>query len=81
MRRTWSSPGPFRVGNRVKISSWSPPIVGEVIEDRGLIGEGRRHYYTVRLLIDEPDDLLILESPAEESELVPERGVGALPEK
>lgn len=65
MRRTWSPPGPFRVGDRVKIA-WRRPIVGEVIEDRGLIGHQRRHYYTVRLPIGDPDDRMIVEYPAEE---------------
>ena len=81
MRRIWSPPGPFRVGDRVRISTWSPPIVGEVIEDRGLIGHERVHYYSVRLPVGEPDDLMILEYPAEELELIPGQGAEARPDK
>ena len=69
MRRTSSPPGPFRVGDRVKITSWRRPIVGEIVEDRGLIGHERIHYYTVRLPIGEPDDRMIVEYPVDEMEL------------
>ena len=81
MGRTWSPPGPFRVGDRVKVTSRHDPIVGEIIEDRGLIGHRRRHYYTVRLPIGEPDDRMTVGYPAEELELAPERDDEALPEE
>ncbi len=82
MGRTRSPAGPYRVGDRVKITSWRRPIVGEVIvEDRGLISIGGRHYYTVRLPIGEPDDRMTVGYPAEELELAPERDDEALPEE
>lgn len=68
MHRTRIPPGPFRVGDRVKITSRLRPIVGEVVEDRGLISHDRIHYYAVRLPIGEPDDRVIIEYPAEELE-------------
>lgn len=55
--------------------------MGEVIEDRGLIGQRRRHYYTVRLPIGEPDDPLIVGYPAEELELAPGRDAESRPEE
>lgn len=66
MPHTWSPPGPFRVGDRVKITSRLRPIVGEILENRGLIGHDRVHYYTVRLPIGDPDDRMIVEYPADE---------------
>jgi hypothetical protein len=63
--RTWSPPGPYQIGDWVKIPSWTPPIMGQVVEDRGLIGHRRRHYYAVRHPLGEPDDPMITEYPAE----------------
>ncbi len=63
--RTWSPPGPYRVGDWVKIPLWRPPIVGQVVEDRGLIGQLRQHYYTIRFLGGDPDDPWIVGYPAE----------------
>jgi hypothetical protein len=40
--------------------------VGQVVEDRGLIGQRRRHYYTIRFLDGDPDDPWIVEYPSEE---------------
>ena len=63
--RTWSPQGPYRIGDWVKIRSWTPPIVGQIIDDEGLIGHQRRHFYTVRLPLGEPDDPMITGYPVE----------------
>ncbi len=68
MSRAQPNPGPYRVGDRVKVL-WRRPVVGEIIEDRGLIGHRGRHYYTVSIMLSGADEPLISEYPAEELEI------------
>jgi hypothetical protein len=69
MSHTKSAKGMFRVGERVLVP-WKPPIVGKVVEDRGLLGRHGRRIYSVLIEFDPEDgENMILELPEEDLEL------------
>jgi hypothetical protein len=45
-------PGKFRVGQAVRLKHLWRGLIGEVIEDRGLIGVDRCRFYTVKVRVD-----------------------------
>ena len=63
------APGKFRVGQPVRIKHGFRGMIGEVVEDRGLIGVGGRRLYAVRLRLD-PWNELTTERPEESLEAV-----------
>jgi hypothetical protein len=70
--RIHQSPVRYRVGDRVKVP-WHPPVVGEIVEDRGPLGRGGRHLYTVSFPLTGVDEPMLVEFPAEELEFISER--------
>jgi hypothetical protein len=62
-------PGPFRVGDRVSYLDLDRRREGVVLEDRGPLGVGGRRLYSVRVRVDDWNEITT-ELPAEELELV-----------
>jgi hypothetical protein len=53
-------PGRFRVGELVRIAiGFSGLARAEILEDHGPLGVGGRRYYTVRLMVEGGDDMLV----------------------
>ena len=49
----WRNPGPFRVGDRVRIPFGSEQIEATVVEDRGNLGEEGKRIYGLRFRVDD----------------------------
>jgi hypothetical protein len=49
----WKNPGPFRVGDRVRIPWGSEQVEATVVEDRGNLGEGGKRIYRVVFRVDD----------------------------
>jgi hypothetical protein len=64
------NPGPFRVGDRVRLLLGLTPVEGTVIEDRGNRGVGGRRFYRVRLQLDDITDPIETERPVDDLTLV-----------
>jgi hypothetical protein len=64
-------PGKFRVGDRVRLKYGFRGVIGEIVEDRGLILAGGRRLYGVKLSFDEGNEF-ITERPEESLEAVGE---------
>jgi hypothetical protein len=66
--QTKSAKGLFRIGDRVLVP-WNPPIVGRIVEDRGLLGRHGNRIYSVLVEFDPEDgENMVLELPAEDLE-------------
>jgi hypothetical protein len=50
-------PGRFRVGDRVRITRGFPGAQAEILEDRGPIGVGGRHFYFVQIKMEGTEDI------------------------
>jgi hypothetical protein len=63
------TPGPFRLGDRVRLMWGFTPVEGVVVEDRGNRGRGGKRFYRVRIQLTEQmeierevDDLTLVPS-------------------
>jgi hypothetical protein len=64
------TPGPFRVGDRVRLLWGLTPVEGIVVEDRGNRGAEGKRFYRVRLRLDGVSEPMETEEPAEDLTLV-----------
>jgi primosomal protein N' len=54
----WKNPGPFRVGDRVRIPFGTEQVEALVVEDRGNLGEGGKRIYRLVFRVDDvPDEI------------------------
>jgi hypothetical protein len=67
---TWDDPGPFRVGDRVRIPFGTESIEATIVEDRGNLGMGGRRIYGVRFRVDDVTDEIYTERDADQITLV-----------
>lgn len=49
----WRNPGPFRVGDRVRIPFGSDHVEATVVEDRGNLGVGGKRIYRLMFRVDD----------------------------
>jgi hypothetical protein len=63
------NPGPFAEGDRVRLLYGNTLVEGVVTEDRGVFSTGR-HYYRVRIQVDDVSDPIESMWPVEELTLV-----------
>jgi len=49
----WRNPGPFRVGDRVRIPFGTEQVEATVIEDYGNLGEGGKRLYRLMFTVDD----------------------------
>jgi hypothetical protein len=49
----WKNPGPFRVGDRVRIPFGTEQVEATVVEDRGNLGEGGKRIYRLMFQLDD----------------------------
>ena len=49
----WKNPGPFQVGDRVRIPFGSDQVEATVIEDRGCLGVGGTRIYRLMFSVDD----------------------------
>ena len=68
--RTWDNPGPFRVGDRVRIPFGTESIEATVVEDRGGRGVGGKRIYGVRFRVDDVSDEVYTERDVDQLTLV-----------
>jgi hypothetical protein len=66
----WKSPGPFRVGDRVRIPFGSEFVEARVVEDRGNLGVGGKRVYGVRFRVDDVSDEIYTERDVDQLTLV-----------
>jgi hypothetical protein len=66
----FTTPGPFRVGDRVRISRGGEPIEGTVVEDRGPLGPGGTRVYGITFRMAEVPDEVYVERLVNEMTLV-----------
>jgi hypothetical protein len=52
-------PGRFRVGDRVRLVNGFQGAVAEIIEDLGSLGVGGRRLYTIRLMAEGVEDMIV----------------------
>jgi hypothetical protein len=64
------TPGPFRVGDRVRIPFGTEFIEATVVEDRGNLGVGGRRIYGVCFRVDDVSDEIYTERDADQLTLV-----------
>ncbi len=64
------NPGPFRVGDRVRIPFGTEFIEATVVEDRGNLGVGGKRMYGVRFRVDDVSDEIYTERYADQLTLV-----------
>ncbi len=63
-------PGRFRVGDRVRLVDAFQGAVAEIIEDRDPLGVGGRRLYTIRIIVEGVEDMIV-EWPEVELEPLP----------
>jgi hypothetical protein len=66
----WKNPGPFRVGDRVRIPFGTESVEAIVVEDRGNLGVGGRRIYGIRFCVDDVSDEIYTERDADQLTLV-----------
>jgi hypothetical protein len=66
----WKNPGPFRVGDRVRIPFGTESIEATIVEDRGNLGVGGTRIYGVRFRVDDVSDEIYTERDADQLTLV-----------
>ena len=66
----WKNPGPFRVGDRVRIPFGTETIEATVVEDRGNLGAGGKRIYGVRFRVDDVSDEIYTEMDVDRLTLV-----------
>ena len=49
----WKNPGPFRVGDRVRIPFGTEHVEATVVEDHGNLGEGGKRMYRLMFCVDD----------------------------
>ena len=67
VKRRNDKPPLFRVGDRVRFTFGVKPIVGVVVEDRGVILTGGRRVY--RVVVDDPEHYFHLDTERAEEAL------------
>jgi hypothetical protein len=67
---TPKKPGPFRVGDRVRIPFGHDSVEAIVVEDHGNLGAGGRRVYGVRFRVDDVSDEIYTERDADQLTLV-----------
>jgi hypothetical protein len=67
---TLKNPGPFNVGDRVRMPFGTETIEATIVEDRGNLGAGGRRLYGVRFRVDDVTDEVYTERPVEDLTLV-----------
>jgi len=65
-----TTPGPFRVGDRVSFAWGVGRKEGVIVEDRGNLGGGGMRLYGVRFVTRDPDEEHYTEARADELQLV-----------
>jgi hypothetical protein len=73
----WKNPGPFRVGDRVRIPFGTEQVEATVVEDRGNLGIGGKRMYGLRFRVDDVSDEIYVERMVDDLTLisrVPEPG-------
>jgi hypothetical protein len=63
-------PGPFRVGDRVRVPFASDSIEATIVEDHGNLGVGGMRIYGVRFRVDDITDEIYTERDADQITLV-----------
>lgn len=66
----WRNPGPFRIGDRVRIPFGTEQVEGMVVEDRGHLGVGGERLYGVLFTPDDVSGDIYVERAADELSLV-----------
>jgi hypothetical protein len=66
----WKNPGPFRVGDRVRMPFGTESIEATVVEDRGNLGVGGKRVYGVRFRVDDVSDEIYTERDVDQLTLV-----------
>jgi hypothetical protein len=66
----WKNPGPFRVGDRVRIPFGTESVEATVVEDRGNLGVGGKRVYGVRFRVDDVSDEIYTERDVDQLTLV-----------
>lgn len=67
---TPKTPGPFRVGDRVRMPFGSQFIEATIVEDRGDLGVGGKRLYGVCFRVDDSTDEIYTEREADRLTLV-----------
>jgi hypothetical protein len=66
----WKNPGPFRIGDRVRMPFGTGHIEATIVEDRGNLGEGGKRIYGVRFSVDDVSGETYTERVVDELTLV-----------
>ena len=66
----WKNPGPFRVGDRVRIPFGSVQVEATVIEDHSNLGEGGKRLYRLVFLVDDVSGEMYTTRPVDDLTLV-----------
>jgi hypothetical protein len=66
----WDNPGPFHVGDRVRIPFGSEQVEATVVEDRGILGKGGARIYRVVFRVDDVSPEIDTERDVDEMTLV-----------
>ena len=74
MQVPYKTRGKFRIGDHVRILHGRPGMIGEVVEDHGNLGVGGMRLYSVKLRLDEWNEVT---SPYPEDSLEPADAVAS----
>jgi hypothetical protein len=66
----WRNPGPFRVGDRVRIPFGTEQVEATVIEDRGNLAEGGKRVYRLVFSVDDVSGEMFVERVVDDLTLV-----------
>ena len=66
----WKNPGPFRVGDRVRMPFGGGSIEVTIVEDRGNLGAGGKRVYGIRFRVDDVSDEIYTERDVDQLTLV-----------
>lgn len=64
------TPGPFQVGDRVRVPFGSESVEATIVEDHGNLGVGGMRIYGVRFRVDDVSDEIYTERDADQITLV-----------
>jgi primosomal protein N' len=67
---TPKTPGPFRVGDRVRVPFGQTSVEAIIVEDHGNLGAGGKRVYGVRFRVDDVSDEIYTERDADQLTLV-----------
>jgi hypothetical protein len=66
----WKHPGPFRVGDRVRIPFGTDQVEATVVEDRGNLGAGGKRIYRLMFRVDDVSGEMVTERRVDDLTLV-----------